>query len=283
MRGRWLQRTTRLSDSISSLLTDLDGITSIEALLRKGWLGVGAELITRAQLRYVCGDHGAALADLRVITRRRRLAEPFFHGPMTRRALARHFHVQIAGEQLPHLTRQPIVGIFQNLRQSPHQAAQPLANHDAEFGQQATDLVRLGGALLDQALAGAVHSGEPVGLLAYDGGTPVGWVAVAPRYRYPRLLRSTTLHLAPDDEPGVWSVTCFYIHRRHRRSGVAAALLAAAVDYAAGTVVEGYPVDTGGDRRPSGDLFTGTVALFTRAGFHVHDRPAGGRRVVMRR
>ena len=133
------------------------------------------------------------------------------------------------------------------------------------------------------ALAGAVHSGEPVGLLAYDGGTPVGWVAVAPRYRYPRLLRSTTLHLAPDDEPGVWSVTCFYIHRRHRRSGVAAALLAAAVDHAAGAIVEGYPVDTGDTRRPSGDLFTGTVPLFTRAGFHVHARPASGRRVVMRR
>ena len=128
-----------------------------------------------------------------------------------------------------------------------------------------------------------VVAGTGEGVLAYEGGSPVGWVAVAPRRAYPRLLRSTTLHLAPDDEPGVWSVTCFYIHRRHRRSGVAAALLAAAVDYAAGTVVEGYPVDTGGDKRPSGDLFTGTVPLFTRAVFHVHDRPAGGRRVVMRR
>jgi hypothetical protein len=57
----------RLSDSISSLLIDLDGITSIEALLRKGWLKVGADLITRAQLRYVSGDHEAALADLRVV------------------------------------------------------------------------------------------------------------------------------------------------------------------------------------------------------------------------
>jgi hypothetical protein len=58
----------RLSDSITSLLMDLDEITSIEALLSKGWLKVGADLITRAQLRYVSGDHEAALADLREVS-----------------------------------------------------------------------------------------------------------------------------------------------------------------------------------------------------------------------
>ena len=55
----------RLKDSISSLLVDLDEMTSVESLLGKGWLAVGADLITRAQLRYVSGDHEAALADLR--------------------------------------------------------------------------------------------------------------------------------------------------------------------------------------------------------------------------
>jgi hypothetical protein len=55
----------RLSASISSLLADLDGITSIEGLLGKGWLEVGADLITRSRLHYVSGDHEAALADLR--------------------------------------------------------------------------------------------------------------------------------------------------------------------------------------------------------------------------
>jgi GNAT superfamily N-acetyltransferase len=136
------------------------------------------------------------------------------------------------------------------------------------------------------AFVSTVDSGEPVGLLAYAGDEPVGWVAVAPRSRYPRLLRSTTLGLQPADEPGVWSVTCFYIHRRHRRAGVAATLLPAAVEYAAAQgarVVEGYPVDTGGARRACAELFTGTVALFRGAGFQVHHRPTTGRRVVMRR
>ena len=83
----------------------------------------------------------------------------------------------------------------------------------------------------------------------------------------------------------MWSVTCFFIHRRHRRAGVARALLVGAAGYATGqgaTAVEGYPVDTRGDRRPSGDLYTGTVALFEAAGFTEYARPATGRRIVMR-
>jgi GNAT superfamily N-acetyltransferase len=135
------------------------------------------------------------------------------------------------------------------------------------------------------AFEDTVRRGEPVGLLAYEEGAPVGRVALAPRSAYPRLLRSRTLALQ-GDEPDLWSVTCFYIHRNHRRGGVAAALLDAAVTHAAtngATAVEGYPVDTEGERRPSGDLFTGTVTLFAGAGFTVHSGQSAGRRVVMRR
>jgi GNAT superfamily N-acetyltransferase len=134
------------------------------------------------------------------------------------------------------------------------------------------------------AFEATVRRGEPTGLLAYHDGKPVGWVALAPQSAYPRLLRSSTLGLEPAGD--IWSVTCFYIHRNHRRAGVARALLDAAVAEAArqgAATVEGYPVDTQGERRPSGDLFTGTVTLFASAGFTVHSRPTGGRRVVMRR
>jgi GNAT superfamily N-acetyltransferase len=135
------------------------------------------------------------------------------------------------------------------------------------------------------AFEAVLRSGQPAGLLAYSEGTPVGWCAAAPRTAYPRLLRSPTLRLADPDDPGVWSVTCFFINRHHRRAGVAHALLSAAVGHAAdagATAVEGYPVDTGGDRRPSGDLFTGTVGLFAACGFTEYARPATGRRLVMR-
>jgi GNAT superfamily N-acetyltransferase len=136
------------------------------------------------------------------------------------------------------------------------------------------------------AFEAIVRDGRPSGLLAYAEGRPVGWAALAPRPAYPRLLRSRSLRLEQPDDEGVWAASCFYIHRDHRRGGVAAALLAEAVAEAGrrgARVIEGYPVDTGGDRRASGDVFTGTVDMFTRAGFRVHQPAAQGRRVIMRR
>src|SRR5919108_4184082 len=40
-----------------------------------------------------------------------------------------------------------------------------------------------------QALRAIVAAGEPPGILACSAATPVGWCAVEPRERYPRLLR----------------------------------------------------------------------------------------------
>jgi GNAT superfamily N-acetyltransferase len=130
------------------------------------------------------------------------------------------------------------------------------------------------------ALADLVATGSAPGLLAYRDGAPVAWVAVAPRDEYPRLNRSQKLK--PLDDTPVWSVTCFTVDRHHRRHGVAEALLDAAVDHAAArgaTVVEGYPIDTAGGRRPGADLFTGTLAMFRRAGFEEVAR-RGGRPIV---
>lgn len=109
---------------------------------------------------------------------------------------------------------------------------------------------------------------RPPGLLAYADGAPVGWVSVAPREEFGRIERSRVL--GPVDEAPVWSVVCFYIERRHRRRGVGRALLRAAVDHAVANgarIVEGYPVDTSGGKRPSGDLFTGVPSMFEAAGF----------------
>jgi ribosomal protein S18 acetylase RimI-like enzyme len=121
-------------------------------------------------------------------------------------------------------------------------------------------------------LRGEMHdivvSGREPGLLAYVGGEPAGWVAVAPRVEFPRLDRSRKLK--PVDEQPVWSITCFAIDRRHRRQGLAATLLDAAVAFARGrgaAVVEAYPIDTEGGKRSGADLFTGTLAMFRRAGF----------------
>jgi GNAT superfamily N-acetyltransferase len=138
------------------------------------------------------------------------------------------------------------------------------------------------GAGLRRDLQRLVDAGPAPGLLAYVDGVPAGWVAVAPRDEYPRLDRSPKLRRL-DDRP-VWSITCFTIDRRHRRRGVAAVLLDAAVDFAqerGAEVVEAYPIDPAGAKRSSAELYTGTLAMFERAGFEEVAR-RGGRPIVRR-
>jgi len=75
------------------------------------------------------------------------------------------------------------------------------------------------------------------------------------------------------EDPGVWWVTCFAVDSRHRRSGVGSALLKAAVEFArehGATAVEGHPVDVAAlsaARVGGSGIFTGTVAMFSAAGF----------------
>jgi GNAT superfamily N-acetyltransferase len=96
-----------------------------------------------------------------------------------------------------------------------------------------------------RAMAKLVRSGREPGLLAYDDGVPIGWIAIAPREEYTAILRSPQYR--PRDEGGgsaVWAVVCFTIDKEVRRRGVAAALLDAAVEYAfahGASSVEAYP------------------------------------------
>jgi GNAT superfamily N-acetyltransferase len=128
-----------------------------------------------------------------------------------------------------------------------------------------------------------VTAGPAPGLLAYLDGAAVGWCALAPREEYGRVQRSPLVKPIAADDTGVWSVTCFFVRRGQRRSGVAEALLGAAVEHAArqgARVVEGYPVDPTDDR--SADLFPGTLSMFRRSGF-TEVRRSTPRRIVMRR
>ncbi len=117
-----------------------------------------------------------------------------------------------------------------------------------------------------KAFKAIVEGGETPGILAYSGGRPVGWCAIAPREVYPRLERSPTLARV-DDKP-VWSVTCFYIARSWRGKGVSEVLLKAAVAYArsrGARLVEGYPIDPPQGKRTY--TWTGVASTFSKTGF----------------
>jgi GNAT superfamily N-acetyltransferase len=86
--------------------------------------------------------------------------------------------------------------------------------------------------------------------------------------------------LAPIDEKPVWSIVCFVVARSARKQGVANALLEAAVAYArehGATLLEGYPIETDGQRVPAANVYRGTLAMFERAGFEVVARRRANR------
>jgi GNAT superfamily N-acetyltransferase len=127
--------------------------------------------------------------------------------------------------------------------------------------------------VLEAAAEALAAEGRAPGLLASRDGVVVGWVSVGPRSDYERLAFSKVL--APVDDRPVWSIVCFVVGRRARGQGVSAALLDAAVGYArahGATLLEAYPVDTGGDRVPAANAYHGTLSMFERAGFVVVER-----------
>jgi GNAT superfamily N-acetyltransferase len=122
------------------------------------------------------------------------------------------------------------------------------------------------------------------GLLAYEAGRPVGWVALAPREEFARL--GTSRVMAPVDETPVWSVPCFFVDRTQRGRGLTVPLLKAACAYAASQgaiAVEGYPIDAKGARLAPTFAWHGLAAAFDAAGFREVARRSPTRPVMRRR
>ncbi|HEX6654658.1 MAG TPA: GNAT family N-acetyltransferase [Candidatus Limnocylindria bacterium] len=132
-----------------------------------------------------------------------------------------------------------------------------------------------------------VAGGAEPGLVAYRGGQAVGWISVAPRPQFGRVLRSPVIRPAPEeaDDAGTWAVVCFWMPRRERGHGVGTALLDAAVARASergARAVEAYPIDTAGGRVQASGIFTGTLEMFRRAGFAEIERRRGDQVIVRR-
>ncbi|RWK39635.1 GNAT family N-acetyltransferase [Mesorhizobium sp.] len=113
----------------------------------------------------------------------------------------------------------------------------------------------------------AVEHGPSPGVLAFDGGTAVGWCQVTPRDAVPWLDRLWQLKRV-DDAP-VWSLSCLYVRKTYRRQGITSHLIAAALEAARranAPALEAYPFDADVSPSASG---SGYASSFARAGFRV--------------
>lgn len=111
-------------------------------------------------------------------------------------------------------------------------------------------------------MKGRIQSGTPVGILGYVEGQPVAWCSVGPRSSFRRLAEKD--YCAPDEN--VWSIVCFFIHRKFRGLDFTRRLIEAAVAYArqnGADVIEAYPVD----KSSPSYRFMGLLRQFERAGF----------------
>jgi GNAT superfamily N-acetyltransferase len=113
-----------------------------------------------------------------------------------------------------------------------------------------------------QAMREFVESRRVPGIIAYIDGEPAGWCSISPR--------STLIGLKDRhrdfEDPGIWSVLCFYVPEKHRGAGLIRKLLKAAVKYAASQgarIVEGYPMAP----ELAGDGAAGTTIIFEKEHF----------------
>ncbi|MGZ8634042.1 MAG: GNAT family N-acetyltransferase [Solirubrobacteraceae bacterium] len=114
-----------------------------------------------------------------------------------------------------------------------------------------------------------VRHGHAHAALVYDGPTCVGWCQFGPTDELPRIKRRRAyldgLGALPD-----WRITCFFVHGKYRRRGVASAALEGTLQEIArlgGGTVESYPEDSDGRSVSASFLHNGTVSMFESHGF----------------
>lgn len=128
------------------------------------------------------------------------------------------------------------------------------------------------------------RSGDAHAALVFEGGTCVGFCQFGPTDELPRIKNRKTYEATLDGALPDWRITCFFVDRHHRSSGVATTALGGALAQIAalgGGVVESYPDDRSGRPRTSpGFLHNGTLSMFESAGF-ARDRQIGKTRWVV--
>jgi GNAT superfamily N-acetyltransferase len=127
-----------------------------------------------------------------------------------------------------------------------------------------------------------VSDGNAHAALVFDGDMAVAWCQYGRPDELPDIYHRKEYEAGLGKLPD-YRLTCLFVDRAYRGSGLAAVALRGALDLigrAGGGVVEAYPQDTGGQKIAASVLYSGTRSLFERAGFG-YDRPKGKYHCVM--
>jgi GNAT superfamily N-acetyltransferase len=128
-----------------------------------------------------------------------------------------------------------------------------------------------------------VEEGRAHAALVLDGDDAVAWCQYGPVEELPGIYhrKEVEAHAGPAPD---YRITCLFVDRRYRRSGVAAVAVGGALELigrAGGGLVQAYPQDTAPGQKVSASfLYSGTRHLFEQAGFR-YDRPKGKNHCVM--
>ena len=130
-----------------------------------------------------------------------------------------------------------------------------------------------------------VQEGAAHAALVFDGDAAIAWCEYGSPDELPRIYHRKQYD-AGEAHPAPWRITCFFVDRDHRRSGVAYEALEGALQLianAGGGEVVSFPNELApGTKTSSSFLHNGTRAMFEQAGF-TFERHIGKSKTVMRK
>jgi ribosomal protein S18 acetylase RimI-like enzyme len=114
-----------------------------------------------------------------------------------------------------------------------------------------------------------VRDGEAHAALVFDGEECVGWCQFGSPEELPRI-KFGKAYRAEESEPPDWRITCFFVDKAYRHTGVAEAALKGAlkeIAHLGGGTVESSPEDVTGRKVSNSFLYNATIDMFEREGF----------------
>ncbi len=130
-----------------------------------------------------------------------------------------------------------------------------------------------------------VCRGEAHAAVVFGGDVALAWAQYGTPAELPGIHHRKDYDATQQTPPPDYRITCIFVDRNHRRSGLAGVALRGALELIArsgGGVVEGYPQDTGGKKISASFLYNTTRTTYEKEGF-AYDHKKGKNHCVMRR